>query len=236
MRTNILVVDDEEPLCEILKFNLEKEGYEVETALSAEEALQYDISSFDLVITDIMMDNLSGFDLVKRIKYNAATEHIPIILCTALDNEDSVVMGLNIGADDYITKPFVKAEVIARVKAVLRRVNNRQNKVEVEEQVHDDIEPDIVFQDLRIDRNQKICYLNGEELPLTPSEYKILLYFLTHRNKIYSREEIIREVWGTAVQGRTVDTNITRLRGKLGGYGVYLQTRTGFGYAFKETL
>lgn len=243
MRTNILVVDDEEALCEILKFNLEKEGYDVETANSAEEVLERDdLVSFNLIISDIMMDTLSGYDLVKRIKRNPQTENIPIILCTALDNEDSVVMGLNMGADDYITKPFVKAEVIARVKAVLRRAT--ANTVYVERKTvpasvsakESDLESDLVFHTLRIDRNQKNCYLDGEEIALTPTEYKLIIFFLTHKNRIYSREEIIDEVWQSAVSGRTVDTNIARLRGKLGEYGKYLETRGGFGYVFKETL
>lgn len=234
MRTKILVVDDEESLCEILKFNLEKEGYDVETAYSAEEALQKDLPSFQLVISDIMMDNLSGFDLVKRMRYNPATEHIPIILCTALDNEDNIVMGLNIGADDYITKPFVKAEVIARVRAILRRI--KEKAVVETHEPEKGSETDISFKNLRLDQNLKACFINNVELPLTPTEYKILYFFLTHRNKFYSREEIINEVWGRFVQGRAVDANITRLRGKLGEFGEYLQTRTGFGYAFKDTI
>lgn len=240
MRTNILVVDDEEPLCEILKFNLEKEGFDVETALSAEEALEKDLTEFDIVISDIMMDTLSGYDLVKRMKRNPATEHIPIILCTALDNEDSVVMGLNIGADDYITKPFVKAEVIARVKAVLRRASAKaqtKEKAPVQPSYSSaNAEDEIVFNNLKLDLNQKSCTINGKEIDLTPYEYKLLLFLLTHRNRIYSREEIRSEVWETTVNNRTVDANITRLRNKLDEYADYIQTRTGFGYAFKETL
>ena len=242
MRTNILAVDDEEAFCEVLKFNLEKEGYDVETANSAEEVLERnDPTSFDLIISDIMMDTLSGYDLVKRIKRNPETEHIPMILCTALDNEDSIVMGLNIGADDYITKPYNKDEIIARVKAVLRRAQASNVIVERKEPVapvkkDSNMESDIVFHKLRLDRNQKTCYLDGEEVTLTPTEYKLIIFFLTHKNKIYSRDEIIKEVWNSAVSGRTVDTNIARLRGKLGEYGKYLETRGGFGYVFKETI
>lgn len=242
MRTNILAVDDEEAFCEVLKFNLEKEGYDVETANSAEEVLERnDLPSFDLIISDIMMDTLSGYDLVKRIKRNPETEHIPMILCTALDNEDSIVMGLNIGADDYITKPYNKVEIIARVKAVLRRAQASNVIVERKEPVapvkkDSNMESDIVFHKLRLDRNQKTCYLDGEEVTLTPTEYKLIIFFLTHKNKIYSRDEIIKEVWNSAVSGRTVDTNIARLRGKLGEYGKYLETRGGFGYVFKETI
>ena len=121
MQVRILVVDDEESICEILKYNLEKEGYDVDTAYSAEEALTMDISSYSLMIVDIMMDRLSGFDLVKKLKNSAATENIPVIFCSALSSEDDTVMGLNIGADDYITKPFVIGVVLAKVRAVLRR-------------------------------------------------------------------------------------------------------------------
>ena len=188
-----------------------------------------------------MMDTLSGYDLVKRIKRNPETEHIPMILCTALDNEDSIVMGLNIGADDYITKPYNKVEIIARVKAVLRRAQASNVIVERKEPVapvkkDSNMESDIVFHKLRLDRNQKTCYHDGEEVTLTPTEYKLIIFFLTHKNKIYSRDEIIKEVWNSAVSGRTVDTNIARLRGKLGEYGKYLETRGGFGYVFKETI
>lgn len=123
MRTQILVIDDEESYCEILKYGLEKEGYEVETADSAESALGMDLSVFQLIIVDIMMERLSGFDFAKRVRNNPKTEFIPIIFCSALNGEDDTVMGLNIGADDYITKPFTIAEVIARVRAVLRRTH-----------------------------------------------------------------------------------------------------------------
>ena len=121
MRIKILVVDDEESLCEILKYNLELDGYEVDYALSGEKALTMDLSSYSLFILDIMMDKISGFDFAKRLKNNIAPENTPIIFCSALDGEDDTVMGLNIGGDDYITKPFVISEVLARVRAVLRR-------------------------------------------------------------------------------------------------------------------
>ena len=121
MRTKILVIDDEESLCEILKFNLEKEGYEVDACNSAEEALALDLSEYSLMIVDIMMERLSGFDFANRVRTNSAIEHIPFIFCSALSGEDDTVMGLDIGADDYITKPFVVSEVLARVRAVVSR-------------------------------------------------------------------------------------------------------------------
>jgi len=235
MRIKILVIDDEESICEILKFNLEKEGYEVDAAYSAEEALDRDLSSYSLFIVDIMMDRLSGFDFAKRIKNNDAVENTPIIFCSALSGEDDTVMGLNIGGDDYITKPFVISEVLARVRAVLRRSHAaRQLVSDVAKSIY---EPDITFKDLRINQNEKVCYLNGDPVALTRTEFDILLFFLTHRNRIYSREEIIRHVWSgdAVVTNRTIDTNITRLRRKLGEYGNNIVTRLGFGYGFKET-
>ena len=235
MSTKILVIDDEEALCEILKFNLEKEGYEVDCAYSAEEALGMDLKDYSLFLVDIMMDKLSGYDFAKAIRNDAATETTPILFCSALSGEDFVVKGLNIGADDYVTKPFVIGEVLARVRAVLRRsgATRPQEAVAKNGSIY---ESDITFRDLRIDRNDKVCLLNGERLQLTRTEFDILLFFLTHQNRIYSREEIIQNVWGddVVVTERTIDTNITRLRKKLGSYDKYIVTRQGFGYGFKE--
>lgn len=234
MRIKILVIDDEEALCEILKFNLEKEGYEVDCAYSAEEALEMDLSSYSLFMVDIMMDQLSGFDFAKRIRNNQKTENTPVIFCSALTGEDDKVMGLNIGADDYVTKPFVFGEVLARVRAVLRRTKSAQQiAYNVSQSIY---EPDITFRELRVDRNEKVCYLQGSQVQLTRTEFDMILFFLTHRNRIYSREEIISKVWGedVVVTHRTIDTNITRLRKKLGEYGNNIVTRQGFGYGFKE--
>lgn len=236
MNAKILVIDDEESLCEILKFNLEKEGYEVDTAYSAEEALDMDLRPYSLFIVDIMMDHLSGFDFAKRVRNVTETENTPILFCSAMSDEDCVAMGLNIGGDDYVTKPFVIGEVLARVRALLRR-SARQAAVAAEADVQEKLESDIVFRGLRIDRNDKTVHLDGEEIQLTRKEYDLLLYFLTHRNRIYSRAEIIEKVWGddVVVSDRTIDTNITRLRGKIGEYSNNIVTRQGFGYGFKET-
>lgn len=236
MRERILVIDDEESVCEILKYNLEKEGFQVETAYSAEEALEMDLEKFQLFMVDIMMGDLSGFDFAKRLRNVTATENIPIIFCSALNEEDEKVMGLNIGADDYVTKPFSIGEVLARVRAVLRRA--RQNaQIPAAPAADSEYEPDLTFKTLRIDRNEKISYLDGQPLQLTRTEFEILEFFLTHRNRIYSRREIISNVWGedVVVTNRTIDTNITRLRKKLGNYSANIVTRQGFGYGFKET-
>ncbi len=238
MRTKILVIDDEEDVCEILKFNLEKDGYQVDCAYSAEEALDMDnLESYSLFMVDIMMGQLSGFDFASRVRNVTATEDTPILFCSALSDEDCVVKGLNIGADDYVTKPFNIGEVLARVRAILRRSGAAQKRSAsdiIEEQSI--YESDVVFKGLRIDRNDKECYLDNELVTLTRTEFDIMLFFLTHRNRIYSREEIIKNVWGddVVVSGRTIDTNITRLRKKLGEYGKYIVTRQGFGYGFKE--
>lgn len=234
MRTKILVIDDEEALCEILKYNLEKEGYEVDTANSAEEALAMDLTSYSLFIVDIMMDRLSGFDFAKQAQNISGVEDTPLIFCSALEGEYDKVMGLNIGADDYITKPFVMSEVLARVRAVLRR--SAASRRIIERQQATNYESDVIYKPLRIDRNTKLCWMDGEEVQLTRTEYDLMLFFLTHPNRIYSREEIINEVWGNAVviTNRTIDTNITRLRKKLGTYGNNIITRQGFGYGFRE--
>jgi response regulators consisting of a cheY-like receiver domain and a winged-helix DNA-binding domain len=238
MNARILVIDDEEALCEILKFNLEKAGYDVDCAYSAEEALEKDLTVYNLIIADIMMETLSGFDFAKRVRNNPTTEFIPIIFCSALSGEDDTVMGLNIGGDDYITKPFVISEVLARVQAVLRR--SRMNTATAARPASDDNSyvSDIKFEGLSIDRNEKLCYMDGKELNLTRTEYDILLFFLTHRNRIYSREELIEKIWDSnvVVTTRTIDTNIARLRKKIGEYGNNIVTRLGFGYGFKEKI
>lgn len=231
------MIDDEEAVCEILKFNLEKEGYEVSCAYSAEEALEMDLRPFDLFMVDIMMDKLSGFDFTKQIRNLADTEEKPVLFCSALTSEDDVVKGLNIGADDYVTKPFVIGEVLARVRAILRRSGVGARKPEKKLDPDDSLyESDVTFHGLRIDRNDKECYIDGKHVTLTRTEFDILLFFLTHRNRIHSRNDIMKHVWGdvVVVSGRTIDTNITRLRKKLGEYEKYIITRQGFGYGFKE--
>jgi two-component system phosphate regulon response regulator PhoB len=236
MQVKILVIDDEESICEILRYNLEKEGYEVDTALSAEEALTYDLPSYSLFLVDIMMDKVSGFDFARKLKNNFELENKPIIFCTALTDEDDTVIGLNLGADDYITKPFSIPVVLARVRAVMRRCNISDHIAANRSKAR--YEDDIVFKGLRLNRNEKNCYVDGIPQQLSKTEFDLLLYFMEHRNKIYSRQEIIRAVWssGVVVSNRTVDTSLTRLRKKLGAYGKHIETRIGFGYGFKEII
>ncbi len=238
MSTRILVIDDEESLCDILKYNLEKEGYQVDCAYSATEALERNLKIYSLFIVDIMMEHLSGYDFVQRVRSLTATENIPVIFCSALDGEDDKVTGLNIGGDDYITKPFKLNEVSARVRAVLRRAQAARAAQTPEKPAMPERLPDATFRTLRIDQNTKKCYVDGEEVSLTPTEYSLLLFFLTHTGRIYSREEIIRNVWSpdVYVTERAIDTNITRMRKKLGQYGRCIVTRPGFGYGFKEEV
>lgn len=260
-RDKILVIDDEEALCEILKFNLEKEGYDVDIALSAEEALEMNLTKYNLFIVDIMMEKLSGFDFAKMVRDIPEVEDTPIIFCSALVGEDDKVMGLNMGGDDYVTKPFSISEVLARVRAVLRRSaamnaarNNAAAAQNIIQQVspqtinndlsgvtmhghNPNMEPDVVYKTLRLDQNSKQCTIDGEPVDLTKTEYDLLHFFLTHRNRVYSRAEIINQVWSaTVVSDRTIDANVTRLRKKLKQYGSCIETRTGFGYSFKENL
>lgn len=226
----ILVVDDEESLCEILKFNLEREGYAVATALSAEEALMLDIKAFDLLILDIMMGELGGLGLARILRKRPDTAEIPIIFCTALDSEADKIKGLDIGADDYISKPFSVAEVMARVRSVLRRTRRLQQQETATD--HSEV---ITYEGLVVNNLDKSCRVDGSEVALTRKEFDILVLLLSARGKILSREEIMKCVWSdeVIVLDRTIDVNITRLRKKLGAYGNNIVTRTGYGYGFK---
>lgn len=229
----ILVVDDEESLCEILKFNLLREGYDVETAMSAEEALALDLAGFDLLILDVMMGELSGFSFAKILRKRPETERLPIIFCTARDTEEDKIRGLDIGADDYIAKPFSVAEVMARVRSVLRRTA-RHSEPTIEGAVESN---DILsFGDLVVNTRNKSCRIGTEEVSLTRKEFDILVLLLSHKGTILSREQIMKSVWSdeVVVLDRTIDVNITRMRKKLGNYGNHIITRTGYGYGFEE--
>ena len=187
MNARILAIDDEESICEIIKYNLQKEGYEVDVAYSAEEALEMDLKPYDLFIVDIMMERLSGFDFAKTLRNSNGMENVPIIFCSALNGEDDTVMGLNIGADDYITKPFKMSELVARVNAVLRRaaIARRAMQAAAAPAVSaDPMESRVEYQTLSIDPNDKTCSIDGVQVPLTKTEFEILYFFLTHRNRI----------------------------------------------------
>ena len=229
----ILVVDDEQDLCDILQFNLENEGYEVDTVNSAEEALCLPLSDYALILLDVMMGEMSGFQMARRLKDDASTASIPIIFITALDSEDNTVRGLNIGADDYIAKPLSMKEVKARVKAVLRRTAGEQRR-RIENRP--DNGDTVVCDRLVIDRTSKSVTVDGTAVQLTKIEFELLLLLVAHAGKVFSREELLPRCWpkDTYVLDRTVDVNITRLRKKIGEYGQCIKTRFGYGYTFKK--
>lgn len=230
----ILVVDDEESLCEILKFNLEREGYDVTTALSAEEALTLNLGTYDLMIIDVMMGELSGFGFARILRKKSETAETPIIFCTARDSVEDKIKGLDIGADDYIPKPFSIAEVIARVRSVLRR-SKRHATSEVAVATPEAEGGLISFEGLEVNTMRKTCSVDGQEVSLTRKELDILVLLLESRGTILSREQIMKRVWSNevVVLDRTIDVNITRMRKKLGKYGNHIITRTGYGYGFE---
>jgi DNA-binding response OmpR family regulator len=224
----ILVVDDEEDLCEILQFNLETEGYVVEVAYSAEEALKLDVSSFHLILLDVMMGEMSGFKMARLLRDNPHTARIPIIFLTARDTENDKLTGFNIGADDYIPKPFSIREVVARVKAVIRRY-----AVPEEEKPEDRL---LMYEGLVMNLGNKKVVVDGVEVQFTKKEFEMLRLFLEYRNRVFTRDEILSRVWteDVIVLDRTIDVNITRLRKKVGQYGKNIVTRLGYGYCFES--
>ena len=224
----ILVVDDEEDLCEILQFNLETEGYLVDVAYSAEEALKKDLTIYSLLLLDVMMGEISGFKMARILNENPKTASIPIIFLTAKDSETDRLTGFNIGADDYISKPFSIREVLARVKAVIRRVDSKKAEAVPLQR--------LTYENLEMDLGNKKVLLQGSEVPFTKKEFEILKLFLENKNRVFSREEMLSRVWTdeVIVLDRTIDVNITRLRKKIGTYGKNIVTRLGYGYCFEE--
>ena len=223
---HILVVDDEESLCEILRFNLEREGYDVTTADSAEQALTLDLERFDLAILDVMMGELSGFSLARIIRSRPSTRNLPVIVLSAKSEESDKILGLSMGADDYVTKPFSVAELSARVRSVLRRSSHSSRTAgEL-----------LRYEGLVLDMDAKRASVDGDVVALTRKEFDILALLMSNRGAVLSREQIMDRVWGrrTVVTDRTVDVNITRMRRKIGRYGRNLTTRTGYGYGFED--
>ena len=220
-KKSILVVDDEQDLCDIISFNLEKEGYAVDSAFSAEEALKKDLGGYDLLLLDVMMGGMSGFKLAARLKADPKTTGIPIIFLTARDSEDDTVKGLELGADDYVSKPFSIRELLARIGAVLRRSSGSE-------------EDKLVYEGLVLDKERKIVTVDGEEVFLTRTEFDLLQLLLSDQGRVFSRSELIGKVWpdDVLVLDRAVDVNITRLRKKIGQYSTRIHTRSGFGYYF----
>lgn len=225
----ILIVDDEQDLCEILQFNLESEGYEVDTANSAEEALSKLNSQHILILLDVMMEDMSGFQMANKIR-KELNNNVPIIFLTAKDTENDMLTGFNVGGDDYITKPFSLKAVMARVKAVLKR----STKSAVSNESVEDI---FVYKSLEINFDTKKVMVNNVEAQLTRKEYMILALLVQSPQRFFTREQILSQVWDddTCVIERSVDVHIARLRKKLGAIGENIINRTGFGYSFDNS-
>lgn len=225
MSQRILVVDDELDLREILQFNLENAGFVVDTAASAEEALEVLTPQHQLILLDVMMGGMSGFELAKKLRQEC-NNSTPIIFLTAKDKEDDLLRGFSVGGDDYISKPFSLQEVLARVRAVLRRVRDVAPTAENPAEHHD----------IYVDYAKKLVYVGGEEVHLSRKEFGILCMLLEHPTQVFSREEILDYVWQgeSCVLGRTVDVHITRLRKKLGDIGLRIVNRQGYGYCYQE--
>jgi DNA-binding response OmpR family regulator len=224
MKAKILIVDDEEDLCEILQFNLESEGFETDVAYSAEEALKKPLENYALILLDVMMGKMSGFKLAEKLRKERKMD-IPIIFLTAKNTENDTLTGFNLGADDYIPKPFSIKEVIARVKAVIKRTSD---EFESKEQL-------IIIKGLILDKVKKKLFVDNKTVYLTKKEFEILQLLMQYIGRIFSRDEILDRIWKNEVIviDRTVDVNITRLRKKIGKYGKYIVSRSGYGYCFE---
>jgi two-component system, OmpR family, alkaline phosphatase synthesis response regulator PhoP len=218
----ILVVDDEIDLCEIMQYNLQSEGYYVDTALSGEEALKLPLKQYDLFILDVMMGGISGFKLADKLR-NEFKLSTPIIFLTAKTGENNLLTGFNVGGDDYIEKPYSIREVIARIKALFKR--NASSLEEV-----------IQIRDLEFHLSKKMVLIDSNPVDLTRKEFDILAILLKNKGRFISREDIMNKVWSddVVVTERNVDVNIARLRKKIGTYGSCIKGRTGYGYIFEE--
>ncbi len=223
IKNRILVVDDEVDICEILRFNLENEGYVVDTANSAEDALNKLSDEHQLILLDVMMGGMSGFQMAEKLRKRE--KKIPIIFLTAKSGENDLLTGFSIGADDYISKPFSIKEVLARVKAVLKRASQNEEQSRQEE---------LTFEGLKINRTTKQVTLDEMQVLLTKKEFEILLLLVGNPSTVFTRGEILDRIWKDDgyVLERTVDVHITRLRKKLGHYGHHIMNRSGYGYCF----
>lgn len=228
----ILVVDDEQDLCNIVAVNLELAGYDVDFALSAEEAMRCDLASYSLFLLDVMMPNMTGFDLAQILKKDDNTSHIPIIFLTAKDSEEDMLNGFSLGADDYIDKPFSVKELVARVKAVINRSVTKRADLKELQQASQNKSANI---DIYIDREGKQISIDGVYVLFTPTEFNLLSLLLDNRGRVFSRSDLVRLVWpkDVIVTDRTVDVNINRIRKKIGRYSNNIVTRQGFGYCFE---
>ncbi|GFI38351.1 MAG: response regulator transcription factor [Muribaculaceae bacterium] len=219
MKRRILVIDDEEALREGLKVYLELEGYDVCACHDAESAMAMDLSDFDLILLDIMMDGMNGIDFAKIIRSRQETADVPIIFLTAKDSEDDMITGLDIGADDYIAKPYSLRNVKARIEAVLRRTGIKGS-----------------CNGVKCDRDTLVCTVDNKEVRLPRKEFEILALMLENKGRIFSREELLDRIWPekTIVTDRSVDVHVTRLRSKISPYGRNIVSRSGYGYGWQD--
>ena len=219
MKRRILVIDDEEALREGLKVYLELEGYDVCACHDAESAMAMDLSDFDLILLDIMMDGMNGIDFAKIIRSRQETADVPIIFLTAKDTEDDMITGLDIGADDYIAKPYSLRNVKARIEAVLRRTGIKGS-----------------CNGVKCDRDTLVCTVDNKEVRLPRKEFEILALMLENKGRIFSREELLDRIWPekTIVTDRSVDVHVTRLRSKISPYGRNIVSRSGYGYGWQD--
>ena len=228
MNKNILVIEDEPDIRKNLEYNLGREGFIVssEASLNSAEKKLQNNNDFSLILLDLMLPDGSGLDLCKKIKGNPETESIPVIILTAKDDEVDRVVGFELGADDYVTKPFSVRELILRIKAVLKRGQKKEDVVEVGRQ----------FGDLSIDVESHEVHVNNNQIDLTALEFRLLRQLVDRRGRVQSRDQLLSDVWGysSEVTTRTVDTHIKRLREKLGPMGKYVQTIRGVGYKFSR--
>lgn len=230
MLKKILVVDDEKDIVDIIKYNLERENeFEVLTASNGKQTLEIAESLPDLILLDIMMPELNGFEVCKQLKSNPHTANIPVIFLTAKENEIDEILGLELGADDYITKPISPRKVIARIKSVIRRSGN-------ETEVASKLERNVKFGNLEIDSAGHIVRINSQEIFFPKKEFQLLHFLISNRGRVYSRENLLNQIWGENVYvvDRTVDVHVAKVREKLGEYSEYIETIKGLGYRFKD--
>ncbi|MEX0820962.1 MAG: response regulator transcription factor [Rhodothermales bacterium] len=222
---NVLVVDDEEDVVEVVSHFLSEEGYNVEKAFDGEEALEHATPEIDLIVLDIMLPGLDGYEVCKRLRSRVETETIPIIFLSAKTEEEDQVRGLMMGGDDYLTKPVSPQVIVAHVKAVLRRSGVEESKT-------------IEVNDLTIYEDEYRAVLDGDDLGLTLTEFELLRYLVRHPRKAFTRQQLLETIWQDAmmVTERTVDAHIKNLREKLGSFARHIQTVRGVGYRFVKEV
>jgi two-component system phosphate regulon response regulator PhoB len=221
----VVVIEDENDLRQVLEYNLQQAGYTVRAAPRGQEGLALCRQGADLLVLDLMLPDMSGTEVAKRLRADQATRAIPIIMLTARAEEVDRVVGFEVGADDYVTKPFSMRELLLRVQALLRRARGELGG-----------EAAIEFGALRVDRAAHRVFVEGAEIELTPLEFKLLVVLYERKNRVQSRETLLEDVWGVSseITTRTVDTHVKRLREKLGAAGGYIETVRGVGYRFAE--